>query len=167
MVHYTQEKSERIPEDVGGGFECPLLKMDTAVLKGYIKGYVPKMGCQQATFYINNVLSGRQEAVLVTIEEDGRFEFETEMNYPQAVLLRLPYRMSTSIFMGPGDTALVCLDMAQFIDPWREVQDVEFREKTSLFADAYALLNEELQQCGNLLELDYRKIQPAVTVNSE
>ena len=162
LVRYTQEKSERMPEDVGGGFEYPLLKMDTAVLKGYIKGYAPKMGCQQSTFYINNVLSGRQEAVLVKIEEDGRFEFKTEMNYPQPVLLRLPYRMSTSIFMGPGDTTLVCLDMAQFIDPWREMQDVEFREKTSLFAGAYALLNEELQQCGCFLKLDYRKIQRQV-----
>ena len=33
LVRYTQEKSERMPEDVGGGFEYPLLKMDTAVLK--------------------------------------------------------------------------------------------------------------------------------------
>ncbi len=159
---YSQKSPERLEFDQENEFKGAIMKHGTAVLKGFIKGYSPKMGKQRAKVYVNDALAGMQKSLDMTIEEDGRFEWMAEMDYPQPVLMRFPYGMDFSVFLGPGDTTLMCLDMAQYIDPWREVEDISEREKTSLFAGAFARVNQDLQQCAHLLRLDYSKYQKEV-----
>lgn len=159
---YSRKSPERLVFDEENGFNGAILKHGTAVLKGFIKGYSPKMGKQRAEVYVDDALSGEQKSLELTIEEDGRFELTTEMDYPQPIYLLFPYRMRITVFLGPGDTTLMCLDMAQYIDPWRETEDISEREKTSLFAGGFARVNQDLQQCGHFLQLDYSRFQKEV-----
>lgn len=139
-----------------------LLKNDTAVLKGFVKGYSPKMGKGQAIVYVDDLFSGNHQSREITIEEDGRFEIREELNYPQPLMMRFPFRMDFSVYMEPGKTTLMCLDMAQYIDPWRQAENVSERPKTSLFMGDNAWINHEYQACRSFCSSDYRKIEREV-----
>lgn len=146
------------------GFDSTVLTHGKAVLKGFVRGYVPQMGKRKATVYVENVFLGRQELLYMDIEPDGRFYFETEMDHPGPVLFRFPFRMDFSVFLEPGKETLMCVDMEQYIDPYRDAEDVSARPKTSLFSGANALLNYEIQECKPLLDLNYRRLQNVVKV---
>lgn len=145
-------------------FDSTVLHSGKAVLKGFIKGYVPKMGKQQGTVYVSDIFSGNRDVYDVNIEENGTFRVEVDMSNPQCVFLRFPYRMEFTIFLEPGKETMMCLDMAQYIDPWREKEDVSMRPKTSLFMGDHALLNFEYQDCSSLFSPDYRRLQGVVKV---
>lgn len=146
------------------GFDSTVLASGKAVLKGFIKGYVPKMGKQQGILYVDDIFSGNQDMYDVDIDENGIFRVEVTMNNPELVICRFPYRMNFSVFLEPGKETTMCLDMAQYIDPWREKEDVRMRPKTSLFMGDNALLNFEYQDCGGFFSPDYRKLQGVVKV---
>ncbi len=146
------------------GFDSTVLNNGKAVLKGFIKGYVPKMGKQQGAMYVNDIFSGNQDVYEVNIEENGTFRVEVELNNPQSVFFRFPYRMDFSVFLEPGKETMMCMDMAQYIDPWREKEDVSLRPKTSLFMGDNALLNHEYQVGARFFTPDYRRLQGVVKV---
>lgn len=146
------------------GFDSTVLNSGKAVLTGFIKGYVPKMGKQQGILYVNDIFSGNQDMYEAEIEENGTFRVEVTLNNPQLVFGRFPFQMNFTVFLEPGKETMMCLDMAQFIDPWREKEDIKMRPKTSLFMGANALLNFEYQNCSDFFSPDYRRLQGVVKV---
>lgn len=146
------------------GFDSTVLNNGKAVLKGFIKGYVPKMGKQQGIAYVSDVFSGNEDVYEVNIDENGTFRVEVTMNNPQLVFFRFPYQMNFSVFLEPGKETMMCVDMAQYIDPFREKEDVWARPKTSLFMGDLALQNFEYQDCSRLFSPDYRRLQGVVKI---
>lgn len=166
MKAYTAER-KTAPEVVAAdsvGFDSTVLNNGKAVLKGFIEGYVPKMGKQQGIAYVSDIFSDNQDKYDVNIDENGIFRVEVTMNNPQLVYFRFPYQMSFSVFLEPGKETMMCLDMAQYIDPYREKEEVWARPKSSLFMGDLALLNFEYQACGHLFSPDYRRLQGVVKV---
>ena len=145
-------------------FDSTVLHQGKAVFQGFIKGYVPKMGKQQGTLYVSDIFSGNQDVYDVNIEENGTFRTEVTMNNPQIVFCHFPYQMNFSVILEPGKETTMCVDMAQYIDPWRDKEDIRMRPKTSLFMGGQALANFEYQQCSPFFSPDYRRLQSVVKV---
>lgn len=145
-------------------FDTVLLRNGVAILDGFIKGYVPKMGKRKAEVYVNDIFSGKQDISDIEIQEDGRFRIEVELNHPRTIFMRFPFRMDFSVFMEPGKQTMMCLDMEQYYDPWREKEDVKMRPKTSLFMGDNALLNFEAQDCHSFYNPNYRQLQNVVKI---
>ena len=87
-----------------------VIRPGKAVYKGYLKGYLPKMG-KTGIIYVNNVLTNDQEPVLVNFNENGSFEVKVPMEYPQSVFIRL-FGISKSIFLEPGKSLFNFFDLS-------------------------------------------------------
>ena len=90
-------------------FQLPVFKNDSAVYKGYLRGYNPKMGATGMVF-VNNIISGEQESNLITVNSDGTFHAAFPMLYPQTVYVRF-LGMAEEVFFEPGETTFQCFDL--------------------------------------------------------
>lgn len=145
-------------------FATPLLRPGVAVLNGFIKGYVPKMGKRKVSVYVDDVFSGKQDMSEYEVMENGCFHIGVELNHPQVVFLRFPFGMDVPVLMEPGKETMMCLDMAQYIDPWREKGDIKLRPKTSLFMGSNAYPNSDYQYRRQFYDVEYRRLQGVVKV---
>lgn len=156
----SPEAIRKLDED----FTTPLLRPGVAVLSGFIKGYVPKMGKRKITVYVDDIFSGNQDMFEYEVQENGCFKIEVELNHPQVVFMYFPFAMDFPVLMEPGKETLMCLDVAQYIDPWREKEDLNMRPKTSLFMGGNALPNFEYQYRRQFYDVEFRRLQGVVKV---
>lgn len=141
-------------------FKLPLLKMDTAIYRGYIKGYNPKMG-KTGMVYVNDVISQEQNSNIITINPDGTFSAKCFMLYPQIVYVKI-LNLSGGVFLEPGKTCFHFIDASEFTLRFKNNNQFEKRERKSLFMGECARVNADLQATDSIMYTDYNKIREQI-----
>jgi hypothetical protein len=90
-------------------FKKPVLKPDTAIVKGYCYGFSTKMSSRTATIYVDNILTDKQNNHLVKIEDDGTFKVEIPTLHPQEVYVRMQGN-APRLYLEPGKEVFVLLN---------------------------------------------------------
>lgn len=134
-------------------FELPVFKADTAVYKGYIAGYHPKMGTT-GMVYVNDILTQEQDGHLIEIAPDGSFESKIPMIYPQPVFIRM-LRVSERVFLEPGTETFHYIDFSEYTVPYSDFKNNRIRK--ALFMGATARVNSDLQAMDSIDFFDYQK----------
>ncbi|GAB6011581.1 TlpA family protein disulfide reductase [Viscerimonas tarda] len=129
---------------------------DTARLVGYFKGYDPRIGFSAGIVYANNVATREDFPVVIKIHEDGRFEGDIPMRFPENLML-IFNGLRVKFYMQPGETLSILLDWEKFLIAGR-TRNSRYMYPT-LFRGASAQINKELSAFGEQLpELPYQKI---------
>lgn len=97
-------------------FKLPVFKMDTAIYTGYIKGFNPRFPKKTGMVYVNNVLTGNQNSILITIRDDGAFRVKVPLTNPQTVYIRLS-NFNETIFVEPGKSLFQLIDNGSKTNP--------------------------------------------------
>jgi thiol-disulfide isomerase/thioredoxin len=115
---------------------------DTARLVGYIKGYDPRAGFSTGIIYAENVLTREDYPIVIQIHEDGRFEGNIPMNYPEYLnVLFKNHRIY--FYLEPGQTLSMLLDWKEFLTADRR-RDIRYKIADIQFAGITAGINREL-----------------------
>jgi len=120
-----------------------VLKSDSAVYKGYIKGYSPKLGFKTGHVAVDNNVTGRQESYLITIAPDGSYSAKFPMLHPAIVFVRFP-KKSFNLYCEPGKETFHFIDLGQ-------------RRQEQQFMGECELINQELLTTKNITDYDYDK----------
>lgn len=125
-------------------YELPVLKRDSAIYCGYIKGYTTRIGKKTFNVYVNNIITGEQNSFLGKINSDGTFFVKFPMYAPNEIFVRSSMFMS-SVFLEPGKT------LFHMIDPQNS-------SGSNLFMGELAKLNSDLQKLANLNSYNYNEV---------
>ena len=144
----TSKPDYTIPGDEK--FRLPVFNKDSAVYRGFIKGYHPDMGTT-GMIYVNNILSQEQESYLITIQSDGTFFAQFPMIYPQAAYVRMLNR-NNQIFFEPGKTTFQLHDLSVYKDEGPAL----------LFMGPVARINHDLAAMDSIRFFDYRDMEKRI-----
>lgn len=139
-------------------FELPVFRPDTAVYKGYIAGYHPKMG-STGMIYVNNILTQEQNSHLIEIAPDGSFECKVPMIYPQPVFVRI-MRINEAVYLEPGTETFHYMDFSEYTVPYNEFR--QNRVRKALFMGGTARVNSDLQAMDSINYFNYQKAMELV-----
>jgi thiol-disulfide isomerase/thioredoxin len=95
--------------DDNSAFTEPLFKTGKAVLKGYFKGYTPRIGVKTGIIHVRDILSGDANIVLLNINSDGTFKVEVPLNNPQTVFLQSEL-FNGEMFLEPDKELFMIID---------------------------------------------------------
>ena len=140
----TIRKALKADDDL---FNPPILKYDSVVFSGYLKGYSPRTGVTTGTLYVNDILTGNQNNFLVRISGNGYFSVKIPFYYPHEVFARSDL-ITGSIYLEPGK------DLFMMVDP--DEPDL------ALFMGDDALLNADLQILNKINAYNYQDLQEKV-----
>ncbi len=88
-----------------------------AVLKGYLKGYDPRLGFRTMTFRTRDFTNPEDNVShLIEIDENGCFEASVELDVPQKSYLSSTV-FSDYVLLIPGDTLLCYYDLGEKMNP--------------------------------------------------
>ena len=76
-------------------------KMDTAIFKGFIKGYSSRCGIKSFEIYTNDILGGDQSGTKVAIAENGEFCAKVPLCYAHSIYVKAG-SYSGYVFLEPG-----------------------------------------------------------------
>jgi len=133
-------------------FTSPVIKVDSAVLNGFINGYSPKLGYRTGKVVENNVVTGNQVTYTITIANDGSFSIKVPMVNPEACFLEFPNYFET-VFLEPRKT------LFQFLD-------LKNGGSSSLYFGDNARLNEELNAKNFISSFGWNQMEGAVAKNT-
>lgn len=128
-------------------FKAPITKPGVAKLKGYVTGYLPKIGTT-ATAYVSNIFANSQEEVAISLQPDGSFEADIPLDYPHTVYLDIAGGRST-VFIEPGKSVFQLIDRG-----YRPGKT----KVSSLFMGELARINSDLQALESLQSLNYTQM---------
>jgi len=133
-------------------YTLPVFKKDKAIYKGFIRGYLPKMG-ETGMAYVNDILSLEQNSYLIPIEPDGSFYAEFPMIHPQGVFIKLlgTYK---EIFLEPGKTTFHFINLSG--------NDDHFKGQENLYMGDCARINSDLQSISFINFFNYYQIQQKI-----
>jgi thiol-disulfide isomerase/thioredoxin len=152
LVNYTQTPdNSAIPADKET-YKLPIFKSDTAIYCGYIKGFNPRFPQKTGMVYVNDVLSGEQNSILLTISDDGTFLAKIPHTNPQTVIVRLPFS-NENLFIEPGKTTFHLIDNGS-------------KSYQNLFMGDNGRINSDLQKLKNIISFDYNQMQGKVLDSS-
>lgn len=130
---------------------------DTARLVGYIKGYDPRAGFTTGMIYAGNVITREDYPVVIQIHEDGRFEGNIPMVFPEYLMLIFE-NFRFYFYIQPGETLSMVLDWDEFLTADR----LRYRRhpfSNITYQGVSAQINKELTAFyAQLPELPYQKI---------
>ncbi len=106
----------RIKNPVSEKFEEPLFKPGTVVYKGFFKGFTKRLGLNSGTIRFSNRLTNKQETYLIKLDENGSFEVEFPLDYPQELTVSLPL-IAERVFFEPGKTLFHLLNTGDAKNP--------------------------------------------------
>jgi len=98
-------------KDNGKSLETPQLKEGIANFKGHFLGYVPGMNWK-VEIYVDNPVTGVQESLEVSVQDDGRFELQVPLVSTMQVLFRNPI-YNNYILLSPDKETTVYVDLQQ------------------------------------------------------
>ena len=154
---YSQERTNNADFALQNdeAFTQPVFKIDTAVYKGYIKGYHTKMG-STGRVSVDNIISGEQDFHLITINPDGTFETKVAMLYPQQVYVRM-IGINETVFLEPGKTTL----SYSYLPAYTAFNKVKSEKKYLFMGDA-ARVNNDLQLVEGINYFNYNETKEKV-----
>lgn len=82
-------------------FDEAVLKSGTVVYKGFINRFLKRLETNTGIIRFNNALSNKQESYLIKIDDNGSFEVEFPLDFPQELTVSLPL-ISERVFFEPG-----------------------------------------------------------------
>ncbi len=138
-------------------YKLPVFKMDTAVYKGYIKGYHPKMG-KTGMAYVNNILTHEQNSHLIQIEPNGSFSCKIPMIHPQEIFIRM-LKVNERVYCEPGKTTFNYIDYSEYTALYKSNNERKKRERKSLFMGEVARINTDLLAMDSIDYFDYQQAQ--------
>ena len=141
-------------------FKLPVFNSGTAIYKGYIDGYHPKMGTT-GMVYVNDILVHEQNSHLITIHPDGSFYAEVPMIHPQEVYVRVQ-NISESVYLEPGKTVFHYIDLSEYTSPFKSATLREKRERKSLFMGESARVNADLLAMDSIRYFNYDHMQKVI-----
>ncbi len=141
-------------------FKLPVFKEDTAIYKGFIKGYHPKMG-KTGMVYVNNIINQKQNSHLIEIAPNGSFQCKVPMIYPQTVFIQL-LSVNESVFLAPGGETFHYIDFSEYIEPFKTQKDRNNRTKKSLYMGDVATINADLQATDHINFWDYAEVNDRI-----
>lgn len=129
-------------------YELPLLKRDSAIYCGYIKGYTSRIGKTTFNVYVFDLITGEQNTFLAKINSDGTFFVKFPMYAPNEIFVRSSMFMS-SVFLEPGKMLFHMIDPQNSSEP-------------NLFMGELAKLNSDLQKLANINSFNYNEVQDKI-----
>lgn len=163
LLHeYSKTKTNRQDYvlDNDEGFKLPVLKEDSAIYKGYIKGYHPKMG-KTGMVFVNNIITQAQNSHLVEISPDGSFECRVPMIHPQMVFIDM-LAVRENVFLEPGGETFHFIDFSEYIEPFKTQRDRNKRIRKSLFMGDAAKINTDLKATEYINFWDYAEVNERI-----
>ena len=156
---YSREKLSSPTYDYSSekGFLEPLVRKGDAVIRGFIKGYSPKMELKEGSAKVQSVFSWEGTDYNFKVDKNGRFEVTVPLEYPGNVLINLD-GARPSVFVEPGSENLFVFELDEFRRAYRTGQDYSNREKTSLFMGDCASINADLQRSVDILDFEEERI---------
>jgi len=130
-------------------FEEPILQQDSAIYKGYIKGYHPKMG-KTGLIHLDNVLTQNQESYTIHINADGSFHAKFPMIYPEQGYIRM-FGNFNSIHFEPGKTTFQFIDLSSSSTS----SDREKKRPKAFFMGDNAKVNTDLTGMSDIRHFNY------------
>jgi thiol-disulfide isomerase/thioredoxin len=140
--------------------KIPVFSSGTAIYKGYIDGYHPKMGTT-GMVHVNDILMLGQNSHLITIHPDGSFYVEVPMIHPQKVYVVMQ-RIHESIYLEPGKTVFHYIDLSEYSKPFKNNIDRSKRERKSLFMGESARVNADLMAMDFISFYNYNQAQKLI-----
>lgn len=100
------------PEDQDFG---DVFKTGTGYLRGYMKGYDPRLNFTTGIIYLDDVITDTDYPTVITFQPDGRFEADLKIDHPiwSDLLIEDCW---IDFYIEPGDTLFVYLDWEDFLD---------------------------------------------------
>lgn len=119
LTPYSQKlivnPSYRIPagedRDYPGGDS--VMRNGTALVRGYLKGYLPETMARTIKIYGFNTITGEDMPAVGDIGADGTFEMAMELGHPATAQIVLTGGGYGEIYVEPGDTLILCLDITR------------------------------------------------------
>jgi len=136
-------------------FRAPILKKGIATYKGYIKGYHPKMGATGIA-YVGDIITQKQNSILININPDGTFYTEIPMDYPHEVFVEMS-NFREIVFLEPFKTTLHFIDFSEYNISFKDKYHKKLRERKSLFMGGCAKINDDLHALGFIDFFNYNK----------
>lgn len=124
-------------------FQPPVFKRDTAIIRGYLKGFVPNQ-LRLTLVRWKEILDDDDKVLKFRVEPDGTFEVGIPVTYPQEVQFFVSGRYR-NVFVQPGKTTFVFLEAAS----------VQNKSPIPLFMGSNARINNDLQSIGNVNLIQY------------
>ncbi len=97
-------------------FEESLFNPGIVVYKGFLKGFTKRLGTNSGTIRFSNRLTNKQETYLIKLEENGSFEVEFPLDFPQELTVSLPL-IAERVFFEPGKTMFHLLNTGNAENP--------------------------------------------------
>jgi thiol-disulfide isomerase/thioredoxin len=93
------------------GFEVPVFQPGKVVYSGYIHGFTTRLGTKTGLVNYFDKISNLQRSYIIKIDDNGYFQVEFPLDFPQEISVKLPSGTEI-IFFEPGK------DLFQLINPW-------------------------------------------------
>lgn len=152
-THFTNQKARK-PDFRNYDtqeFKEPILVDGTATIFGFIEDYDPDAFSKDAKISYYSVLTGygKGAETKFEIQPDGRFVVKFRMFNPQSVWLNIEGSTQTTVFVKPGETAIICFnkllrDVTVDDRKWEGVSDWQINHymgKSGLLSDELLLLS--------------------------
>lgn len=141
-------------------FDTNFFKTDTAHIRGFLKGYDPRVGYNTALIYVGNEITREDYPTVVQIHPDGRFETDILLNYP--LQSRIVFnRGSIPFYIEPGETLFISLDWKDFLMADR-YRDRMYDYPSTQYAGRSARINRELNNF-KFKNFNYKDFQKMLT----
>lgn len=105
----TSNQDYVIPNDED--FTNPIIESGIAYYRGFINGYLPRMGAT-AMIYANEIMENDQKSYLLPITADGSFEIELPLSYSHSVMSVIFGDMKI-VFLEPGKSVFHFIDLTK------------------------------------------------------
>lgn len=148
LIKYTSKPNPSTLVASNETFKLPIMKLDSAIYSGYIKGYSPRCGIKTGMLYLNNAIEGDQNSYTIQIGENGFFTLKVPMANPQMVYIP-KLSSSPEVFLDPGKTLFQLIDFGS-------------NGMSSLFMGDNARINSDLSKLSKIYSFDYQKMQEKI-----
>ena len=101
LKKYSKNFSRLTKSEDAEAFKVSVLRQGKVVYRGYIRGFTPRLEIKTGMVRFYNQLACMQESHLIKIADDGSFNVEFQLNYPQEVSVILPTGKEC-LFFEPG-----------------------------------------------------------------
>jgi thiol-disulfide isomerase/thioredoxin len=125
-------------------YELPVFKADSATYCGYVKDYTPRVGVETLAIAIDDIITGKQNAFVIRIAENGFFSVKLPVYYPHLCWVR------SSLYNG-----------SVFLEPGKEVFQL-LATSSPLFMGKSAKINTDLFELMKINSFNYTDTQNKV-----
>lgn len=109
MKLYSHTQTRVNPSVSDGEFNFSAVDAKVAMFKGYVKGFTPLCKGMTGILIINNAMSNNQQAIDISIADNGLFEVQTPILYPQIVTVSFPFYQG-KLYLEPGKEVFQIID---------------------------------------------------------